>query len=51
MASNNEELIAQFMQITGSDENEAHFYLAGSNFSLEVNFTLPDGNSFYFANS
>lgn len=34
--SNNDELIAQFIEISGGDENVARFYLASSNWSLEV---------------
>ncbi|XP_014092297.1 NSFL1 cofactor p47 [Bactrocera oleae] len=33
--SNNDELIAQFIEISGGDENVARFYLASSNWSLE----------------
>ena len=36
MSANNEELIAQFMKISESDKNEAKFYLASSNWSLEI---------------
>ncbi|XP_067632519.1 NSFL1 cofactor p47 [Eurosta solidaginis] len=33
--SDNDELIAQFIEISGGDENVARFYLASSNWSLE----------------
>lgn len=34
--ANQGELIAQFIEISGSDENVAQFYLSSSDWSLEV---------------
>lgn len=34
--ADHDELIAQFIEISGGDENVARFYLSSSNWSLEV---------------
>lgn len=40
MEKNYEELIAQFMEVSGSTKHVAQFYLSSSNWSVEVRMNI-----------